>query len=152
MDALHLAVWMQDHAMVQKLLALRSPAAVWYKNKMQDNAFTLAVRSGSVDLARAILATGDIEDFHITVPNALGGTILQAAAENGQLELVELLLVLRADVDFPKSSHSAFAGRTALHCASMNCWDECCRLLLEHQACVNALDAKGCTPYALVAT
>eukprot|EP00450_Noctiluca_scintillans_P026765 CAMPEP_0194536266 /NCGR_PEP_ID=MMETSP0253-20130528/75141_1 /TAXON_ID=2966 /ORGANISM="Noctiluca scintillans" /LENGTH=48 /DNA_ID= /DNA_START= /DNA_END= /DNA_ORIENTATION= len=34
----------------------------------------------------------------------------------------------------------------------MNCWVDCCRLLLEHQACVNARDAKGGTPYALVVT
>ena len=71
-------------------------------------------------------------------PTHLVGLSLQASAENGHLELVNMLLGLRADVDFPQSSHSAFAGRTALHCASMNCWAECCRLLLEHQACVVA--------------
>merc|ERR1712136_435422 len=144
-----IAVWMQDRAMVQKLLALRCPGAAWYGNKVQDNAFDLTVRSGSLDLARTFLATGDVGDDLITVPNALGGTILQAAAENGHLELVNMLLALHAEVDFPKSSHSPLAGRTALHCASMCCWVECCKLLLEHRACVNALDSKGCTPYAL---
>jgi len=148
-DLLQIAVRMHDLAAVRSLLALRCSGSPWHRNAVGNSAFDIAVFCANVESARAFLATGEIGDDHITVPNVLGGTTLQAAAENGHLELVQLLLDHRAEVDFPKSPHSKYAGRTALHGASMNCWDECCKLLLQHLACAQREDAKGCTPLDL---
>jgi len=149
-DTLQFAVWMHDQAMVRKLLALRCPGSPWHRDKVGGSAFDLAFHCANAESARAIYATGEIGDADITVPNALGATTLQVAAENGNLELVQMLLDHQAEVDFPKPPQSKYAGRTALHGASMNCWDECCKLLLQYRACAEVKDAKGCTPLALV--
>lgn len=149
-DLLQVAVWMHHQSVVRKLLALRSPGEPWHRNVVNNNAFEIAVIAGSLDMTQSMLATGDIGEGLMTVPNVVGGTILQTAAENGHAELVHLLLERRAEVDFPKLPHSTCAGRTALHCASMNCWSECCKILLEHGAYVHVRDAQGCTPYSLV--
>ena len=149
-DALHIAVWMHNQSAVRTLLTLRCNSLL-HRNAVGNTAFDNAVICASLESARAILATGQIEEQHISVVNYLGGTTLQTAAENGHVQLIQLLLDHRADVHCPKSHTSKFAGRTALHCASMNCWHDCCKLLLKHGACATTKDAKGCTPLDLVA-
>jgi len=151
MDALQIAVWMHNQAAVRNLLHLRCPGSPWHRNAVGNVAFDLAVISANLESAQAIMATGEIGKDSINVPNVLGATILQTAAENGHLELVQLLLDHRAEVDFPKPPFSKYAGRTALHCASVNCWDECCALLLQYRACAATKDARGCAPLDLAA-
>ena len=97
-DLLQIAVWTHNHTVVRSLLALRCPGSPWHRNAVGHFAFDLAVTSANVEALRAIIATGDIDDDHITVPNVLGATSLHIAAENGHLQLVKLLLDRRADV------------------------------------------------------
>jgi len=127
---------MHNQNAVRTLLTLRCNSLL-HRNVIGNTAFDIAVMCANVESARAILATGE----HISVVDHLGGTTLQTAAENGHVELIQLLLDHLADVHCPKSHTSKFAGRTALHCASMNWWDDCCKLLLQHGG---LCDNEGC--------
>ena len=149
-DALHLAVWIHNQSAMRTLLTLRCNSLL-HRNVKGNTTFNNAVISANVESARAILATGEIEEEHISVVNHLGGTTLQSAAKNGHVELIQLLLDDRADVHCLESHSSKFAGRTALHHASMNYWNDCSTLLLQHSACATTKDAKGCTSLDLAA-
>ena len=136
---MHFAVWMHDQVAVRNLLAFRCSGSPWYRNALVSSAFDVAVTSGCVEAARAIFAAGEIGEDVISVPNGLGGTNLQAAAENGHQELVQMLLDLRAEVNAPKPPHSKYGS----HGASMKCWDECCKLLFQCRACADTKDSNG---------
>lgn len=151
-ELLQIAIWCFHNTMVHRLLSLRSEGEKKPKTSVAAVAFEVACAANNVEAAHAILDCGDIGPSTINTPTLLGSTCLCVAAENGSLEVVELLLLLRADVDLPKPPCSLDAGRTALHGASMNCHVDVCECLLSHQASVNASDVRGATPLNLCST
>jgi ankyrin repeat protein len=68
-------------------------------------------------------------------------TPVMMSALNGHTEVVELLLAWKSNV-----SMAAYNKRTALHLAAERGKLECCRLLLEAGAALDAQDAGGLTP------
>jgi len=150
-DLLQVAVWCHHNSMVRQLLSRRDREGgeAFHRDHLGMNAFDAACVAGNVEAVDLFFGTGGIGEELLSVPVLRGGTILQAAAQNGHRQVVELLLERRADVDFRKLPDSNFAGRTALHCASLTCQVHCCKVLLQHGASVNAKDAKGMTPFAL---
>ena len=73
------------------------------------------------------------------------------AAEYGRTEMVQLLLDRRAAVDLKKAEGSAYAGRTALHCAALRSHVTICEILIQHGASLLACDARGATPLHMAA-
>ena len=65
------------------------------------------------------------------------------AASTGHLSTVQLLIASKADVH--ASSTKGIVGVTALMIAARNCFHSAIRLLVDHQANVNAEDSYGCT-------
>ena len=79
--------------------------------------------------------------MHFNARNEEGETALYAAAEQGRLGLVQMLLLHKADVMARTAS-----GETALHAAAMLADAEIARLLLQHGADKNARNKDGETP------
>jgi ankyrin repeat protein len=102
-----------------------------------------AVRAGDAAKTRQLLAeTPALVDERDT----LGDTPLHLAAQTGNLELAELLLAAKADVNA-----NAKAGWTALHWAAHGNNLPMAGLLLRHHASVNARNSIGHTPLHLAA-
>lgn len=144
-DLLTVAGWSNNTAVLKKLLALRSPGTEFNFNALGHNVLDTCALSGNVEGVRLLLDSGEICERHVRAVNKLGGTTLQSVAENGHVELVELFLSFRADVNFGKEEHSPMAGMTALHCASVSCHASVCEVLLRYNADTNARTAKGFT-------
>ena len=93
----------------------------------------LASREGKVEAARLL---SEQPNTDINSRSLHGLTALHAAAENGHLDIVRLLLDHDADIDAQDSM-----GRTPLHVASQQGHRDIVRLLLEHNADILALDS-----------
>ncbi len=75
-------------------------------------------------------------------------TPIMAAVDSGNFSTLQLLIESKADVhaSSTKGIHGiAIVGVTALMIAARNCFHPAIRLLVEHQADVNAEDEDGCT-------
>ena len=151
-DLLAVAVWSYHNEMVRKLLARRVPGEPWHRCDIGATALCVSAGSGNLEAALALFETGEIGDDIVNTPNILGAACLHHAAANGHMELVQLLLRHRAEVNLSKPPFSSTAGRTALHCASATCHAEICQVLLLHRASVHATDAQGVTPLQLAAS
>ena len=144
-DLLTVAGWSNNTAVLKKLLALRSPGTEFNFNALGHNVLDTCALSGNVEGVQLLLDSGQICERHVRAVNKLRGTTLQSVAENGHVELVELFLSFRADVNFGKEEHSPMAGMTGLHCASVSCHALVCEVLLRYNADINARTAKGFT-------
>ena len=108
---------------------------------ISDSVYT-ASANGQIDIVRSLLdncaADIDVEDR-----NNHRQTALDAASDNGKLDVAELLIERGADVN----SRCA-AGRTPLHYASRGGHLDVVRLLLDHKADVDARERNGMTALA----
>lgn len=143
-DLLQAAVWCHHHAMMRKALDRESATS---KNSSGQTALDVAVMSGNVEAAQVLLETGDFASV-LDLPSIVGSTAVQFAAENGHVGIVELLVTHQASVNIGMPE-GPLAGRTALHSASAKWQAECCRVLLEHRASINAPDEQGVTALEL---
>ncbi|CAE8628966.1 unnamed protein product [Polarella glacialis] len=129
--------------MVRELLEGRRKGEPWLVDPMGHTAFKYVVYS--VATAKLFFETGDICKEHIDGYNKFGAANIHVASEYGRTEVLRLLLANDAEVDLPKRQGSAYAGRTALHCAVLRSQFECCEILISHGASVHARDAHGAT-------
>ncbi|CAE8632249.1 unnamed protein product [Polarella glacialis] len=134
---LHIAALTGNHPMVQELLEGRRKGEPWLV------AFHCVM--GDVSTAKLFLETGDIGKEQIDGYNTWGAANIHMTSEYGRTEMLRLLLANDAEVDLPKRQGSAYAGRTALHCAALRSQFECCEILIRHGASVHARDAHGAT-------
>jgi len=131
-------------------LALRRPGAPWHRTDLGSNAFSVCCLSGNVEAAQMLCDTGDISLDLMSSPNKLGASPIHLAAGSGHVELVELILTHRGEVDLPKASYSSAPECTPLHCASLNHHVEVCQLLLRYRASATAKDGMGRTPLQMI--
>jgi ankyrin repeat protein len=104
-----------------------------------------AVRSGNVALFQELLANSLV---HISDTDFNRSTFLHIAAFEGHVEAVRFILLIAEGLARAKDRD----GRTALHLAAGNGFDEVCRLLIQHGADVDARDSYDKSPlhYAAV--
>ncbi len=95
----------------------------------------IAVRNGDIEGLRSFIAQGG----NINRKNREGWTLLMEAVDQGQTEIVKLLLETGADVN----ARNKYFGCSALHYATRK--PDICKLLLEHGADVNAVADDGWT-------
>ncbi|XP_050305118.1 putative ankyrin repeat protein RF_0381 [Anthonomus grandis grandis] len=114
-------------------------------NFMDFDLFEVA-RNNCFSLLNIALDNLTIYNFEINSFDPKGYTLLHYAAEYGNLETVEKLLALKAFPDILNSKR-----QTPLHLACLNNHTGIVKLLLQHNANVNAKDAIGETP-AIMAT
>lgn len=106
-----------------------------------DDLILMAAR-GEADAVEKLLSAG----IPVDATNEVNHTALKAAARNGQLEMMQLLIARGASV-----RHQNADGFTALHCAvGAPAYDQqfqadCVGLLLEHGAEPNTVDNEGAT-------
>ncbi|CAE8712800.1 unnamed protein product [Polarella glacialis] len=139
---LHIAALTRNHLMVRELLEGRRKGEPWLVDERGHTAFQ---SMGSVATAKLFLETGDIGKEQIDGYNAFGAANIHISSEYGRTEMLRFLLANDAEVDLPKRQGSAYAGRTALHCAALRSQFECCEILIRHGASVHARDAHGAT-------
>lgn len=144
-NLLQAAIWCHHHAMVWQVLGSEEAS---FQNVFGHNALDVAVVSGNLEAARALLDTNEIGPEALDLYSVHGVTPLQFAARHGHADLVELLLTRRASVDL-RTQGTPHDGRSALHLASSKWQAECCRVLVERRASVNLCDARGISPLEL---
>ena len=149
-DLLQVAVICDHNEMVRKLLALRRPGAPWHRTDLGSTAFSVCCLSGNVEAARMLCDTADISIDWMSSPKKLGASPIHLAAGSGHVELVELTLTHRGEVDVPKTSYSSASGCTPLHCASSNHHVEVCQLILRYRASASPKDGMGRTPLQMI--
>ncbi|CAE8622676.1 unnamed protein product [Polarella glacialis] len=142
---LHVAAVTGNAPMVRQLLERRCKGEPWSVDIFGTTAFQGATLVGSVAAAKLFLETGEIDKEQINGYNNFGAAQIHMTADYGRTEMMQLLLATNAEVDLPKRKGSAYAGRTALHCAALRSQFECCEILLRHGASVRAMDAHGAT-------
>lgn len=126
--ALHWAVYRQDLALVERLLALDADPDS--RNDYGATPMTVAAEHGNHPVMQALVkAGGDIES-----PNAEGQTLLMAVARTGNIATASLLLQQGAKVDAMEN----WGGQTALMWAASQRQPAMVRLLIEHGAEVDA--------------
>lgn len=105
------------------------------------SALHLAIEKNAVECVELLLKTG----ANPNTPQVYTETPLHTAAGVGNLEAMRLLLAYGADV------RSQFGKRrlTALHLAAEDDFGDCVKLLLEHDASVDARDVEDKTPLHL---
>ncbi|CAE8647095.1 unnamed protein product, partial [Polarella glacialis] len=141
---LHIAAQTGNHPMVRELLERQCKGEPWLVDSMGHAAFQLNL-VGSVATEKLFLETGDISKAQMDGYNKFGAARIHMTSEYGRTEMLRLLLASDAEVDLPKRQGSAYAGRTALHCAALRSQIECCEILIRHSASVHARDAHGAT-------
>ncbi|CAE8639371.1 unnamed protein product [Polarella glacialis] len=141
---LHIAAQTGNHPMVRELLERQCKGEPWLVDSMGHAAFQLNL-VGSVATEKLFLETGDISKAQMDGYNKFGAARIHMTSEYGRTEMLRLLLASDAEVDLPKRQGSAYAGRTALHCAALRSQFECCEILIRHSASVHARDAHGAT-------
>lgn len=104
------------------------PDAYEYGFAIQD--YDAVERSLAKDPRQALVSFGELQT-----------TLLHAAAYDGQVHLVKLLLTLGADIDAREVN-----GRTPLHHAANNGHQEVIEYLVRQGADVNAIDMTEMTP------
>ncbi|CAE8599290.1 unnamed protein product [Polarella glacialis] len=142
---LHIAAATGNVLMVQELLERRCKGKPWLVDVFGTTAFQGAFLVGSAATVKLFLATGEIDKEQINSYNSFGAAKIHITSENGRTEMLRLLLANDAEVDLPKRQGSAYAGRTALHCAALRSQFECCEISIRHGASVSARDAHGDT-------
>ncbi len=127
-SALHWAVYHDDVALVERLLALGADP-----NARNDYGATplsvAAVFGDPVVVGKLLEAGADVE-----APNADGQTALMIIARTSNLEVARLLLTHGANAN----ARERWRGQTALMWAAAEGQPEMVRLLIEHRADVNA--------------
>ncbi|CAE8654437.1 unnamed protein product [Polarella glacialis] len=141
---LHQASLCGNDVMVRELLARRCKGEPWSVDSAGHTAFQNNW-VGSVATAKLFLETGDIGKEQIDGYDQFGAATIHVTSEYGRTEMLRLLLANDAEVDVPKRPGSAYAGRTALHCAVLRSQFECCEILIRHSASVRARDSHGAT-------
>ncbi|CAE8584304.1 unnamed protein product [Polarella glacialis] len=144
LSLLHIAALTGNDPMVRELLERRCKGEPWLMDSMGHAAFQVNL-VGSVATEKLFLETGDIGKEQMDCYNKFGAARIHMTSEYGRTEMLRLLLANDAEVDLPKRQGSAYAGRTALHCAAMRSQFECCEILIRHGASVHARDAHGAT-------
>ncbi|XP_065888702.1 inversin-like [Dysidea avara] len=97
-----------------------------------------AQKSETVDCVQALLTDEQLKD----VPDRDGRTAVMWAAQNGNYVVIQLLLDNQvSDVHACEKN-----GTTALHIAALYGYANCVRLLLQHGAQVNTIDAEQQSP------
>ncbi|CAE8743147.1 unnamed protein product [Polarella glacialis] len=142
---LHSAAATSNATMVRKLLDRRCKGEPWLVDAIGGTAFQSLAVFGCVAIAQLFLETGEIGKEQIDGHNSWGASPIHLTSEYGKPKMLQFLLANDAAVDLPKRKGSAYAGRTALHCAALRSQFECCEILLRHGASVRARDAQGAT-------
>lgn len=110
------------------------------RNPNGQHALYLAIREPSPKVLKLLLAQKKIE---VDARNLQDETPLMLAALKGQRDTVEKLIELAADINKP--------GWTPLHYAATTGQVEILRLLLEHDAYIDAESPNGSTPLMMAA-
>ncbi|CAE8686923.1 unnamed protein product [Polarella glacialis] len=140
---LYIAALTGNDPIVRELLGGRRKGEPWLVDKTGLTAFHSVM--GYEATTKLFLETGDIGKEQIDGYNTWGAANIHMSSEYGSTEMLRLLLANDAEVDLPKRPCSAYAGRTALHCAALRSQFECCEILIRHGASVHARDARGAT-------
>ena len=114
------------------LLCAQSPKLFSAASAKDSSDFILAAEQGDVKKVQGFLDKG----IAIETKDLLGYTVLMRAANNNQLEVVELLLKNCADIN----SQSSYAKAAALHCASERGYTSIIDFLYMHKADINSQD------------
>ncbi|KAJ9587583.1 hypothetical protein L9F63_018965, partial [Diploptera punctata] len=115
-------------------------------SKSLHDVMLIAVQRGHVNLVKSILKCGVNVQHKVVVRDDLGSrTILHAATQCGQLEIVQLLIEQGADVN----NISDTINTTPLMEAALNGHVKVAKLLVEHGASVNARNSDGFTALLL---
>jgi uncharacterized protein len=127
-SALHWAVYHNDVALIDRLLASGADAAA--KNDYGATPMSEAAVVGNVQVLHKLLAAGaDVESA-----NADGQTALMVIARTSNIEAARLLISRGANVN----TREQWRGQTALMWAAAESQPAMVRLLVEHKADVNA--------------
>jgi len=100
-----------------------------------------AVESGNTEEVKALLKDNPDLVFSKQVGAGSGWTPLCIAASRNRIEIAEILLANKADVNAKTDD-----GYTPLHAAAQHGYVEMVQLLLNHKADVNATDVYGSSP------
>jgi uncharacterized protein len=139
--ALHWAVYHDDAALIERLLAAGADAAA--ANAYGATPMSEAAKIGNTTVIGMLLDAGaDVES-----PGADGQTALMIAARGGNVDAARLLLERGAHVDATES----WRRQTALMWASAQRHAEVVRLLIEHGADVDARSAVNKWPRQVTA-
>jgi ankyrin repeat protein len=126
--ALHWAVYHNDFALIERLLAAGADAKV--KNDYGATPMSEAAVVGNVQVLRKLLAAGADKES----ANADGQTALMVLARTSNVEAARLLISRGAKVD----AREQWRGQTALMWAAAESQPAMVKLLIEHGADVNA--------------
>ncbi len=106
--------------------------------------FLTAIDQGNVPLVTAVIATNP---YIANTVNDFGATPLMRAANNGNIDIIKLLLRSGANVNAADAG-----GATALHIAARRGNVSAVQILLDSNSNPNAVDSEGWTPLMRAAT
>ncbi len=106
---------------------------------MEMNNRCAAAYRGNLKILKREVTSDNIEEY-----DGVGSTVLSSAALGGNVEAIELLLKMGAQVN----TRNPYNKRTPLHYAASGCYEhgEACHLLIDHHAEVNVMDNYQHTP------
>jgi ankyrin repeat protein len=140
---LHEAAAKGDKDEVNKLLRA-NPDKIHSKNEEGKTALFLSAESGGFAVAKLLLSWG--ANVYTRGPEEL--TVLHAAAKSGNAKVLELLLI-KGGMPVGLLDET---GCTALHHAAFTGSEECCRILIEKGAAINAISSTRLTPLLAAAS